>query len=307
DALYGTVNGKGNRQPSDLHAIASNNANRAEKVRAHNDKLRKAKRRLSGMQNQMKDLRTLKKKATGDNKARMRNLSRSLKDLRSNIKDLEEKTPDADYAMGVRDGKIGDTRLLHRGEIRNQGQSVKRGFLQVLDHVKAYPIGSRSSGRLQLASWLTQPDNPLTSRVMVNRIWHHLFGAGIVRTLDNFGSTGTAPTHPGLLDHLALRFVGNGWSVKSLIREIMLSRTYQLSNDTDDTNAAIDPGNRLLWRMNHKRLSAEALRDAMLATSGRLNPRPADGSLVAKLGDVNVGRALRELAQLQRKANDHRS
>ena len=174
DALYGTINGRGNRQPSDLHAIASNAANRAEKVRDHNDKLRKAKRRLSGMQNQIKDLRTLKKKATEDDKARIRNLNRSLKDLRLNIKDLEEKTPDADYAMGVRDGKIGDTRLLHRGEIRNQGQSVKRGFLQVLDHVKAYPIGSRSSGRLQLASWLTQPDNPLTSRVMVNLSLIHI-------------------------------------------------------------------------------------------------------------------------------------
>ena len=300
DALYGTVNGKGNRQPSDLHAIASNNANRAEKIRDHNDKLRKAKRRLSGMQNQMKDLRTLKKKATGDDKTRMRNLSRSLKDLRSSIKDLEEKTPDADYAMGVRDGKIADTRLLHRGEIRNQGQSVKRGFLQVLDHVKAYPIGSRSSGRLQLASWLTQPDNPLTSRVMINRIWHHLFGAGIVHTMNNFGATGEHPTHPELLDYLAVRFVENNWSVKSMIREMVLSRTYQLSSDTTEANAEADPNNQLLWRMNHKRLGAEALRDAMLATSGRLNRQPADGSVITKLGDVNVGRAQRQLNQIKR-------
>jgi hypothetical protein len=300
DALYGTVNGKGNRQPSDLHAIAGNDSNRAEKVRAHNDKLRKAKRRLSGMQNQMKDLRTLKKKATGDDKTRMRNLSRSLKDLRSNIKNLEEKTPDADYAMGVRDGKIGDARLLHRGEIRNQGQSVKRGFLQVLDHVKAYPIGSRSSGRLQLASWLTQPDNPLTSRVMVNRIWHHLFGAGIVHTMNNFGATGQAPTHPELLDYLAVRFVKNNWSMKSMIREMVLSHTYQLSSDTTEANAEADPNNQLLWRMNHKRLGAEALRDAMLATSGRLNRQPVDGSVIEKLGDVNVGRAQRQLNQMKR-------
>ena len=300
DALYGTINGRGNRQPSDLHAIASNAANRAEKVRDHNDKLRKAKRRLSGMQNQIKDLRMLKKKATEDDKARMRNLSRSLKDLRLNIKDLEEKTPDADYAMGVRDGKIGDTRLLHRGEIRNQGQSVKRGFLQVLDHVKAYPIGSRSSGRLQLASWLTQPDNPLTSRVMVNRIWHHLFGAGIVHTMNNFGATGEHPTHPELLDYLAVRFVEDNWSMKSMIREMVLSRTYQLSSDTTEANAEADPNNQLLWRMNHKRLGAEALRDAMLATSGRLNRQPADGSVITKLGDVNVGRAQRQLNQLKR-------
>ncbi|MEC8972777.1 MAG: DUF1553 domain-containing protein, partial [Verrucomicrobiota bacterium] len=168
------------------------------------------------------------------------------------------------------------------------------------DRVKAYPISSRSSGRMQLASWLTQPDNPLTARVMANRIWHHLFGAGLVRTMDNFGATGDRPTHPALLDHLALRFVGSGWSVKSMIREMVLSRTYQLSSDTAETNAAADPENRLLWRMNHKRLGAESLRDAMLAASGQLDRQPAEGSVVAGLGDVNVGRAQRQLGQLRR-------
>ena len=97
--------------------------------------------------------------------------------ISANIKILEKKSPNADYAMGVRDGRIGDARVLVRGEIRNQGQTVKRGFPQVMDVVKAYPISSRSSGRLQLANWLTQPDNPLTSRVMANRIWHHLCGS----------------------------------------------------------------------------------------------------------------------------------
>ena len=306
DTLYGTANSQGNRQPADLHTVAASDDDRAERIRRHNSELRKAKRRLNGMRDEIEELRG-KRRSSSDDKASLRRLNRNLKTLQANVTDLEEKEPGANYAMGVRDGKISDVPVLIHGEIRNRGNMVERGFPQILGHVKSYPIGSRSSGRLQLASWITQDDNPLTSRVMANRIWKHLLGTGLVRTLDNFGSTGTAPTHPGLLDHLALRFVGNGWSVKSLIREIMLSRTYQLSNDTDDTNAAIDPGNRLLWRMNHKRLSAEALRDAMLATSGRLNPRPADGSLVAKLGDVNVGRALRELAQLQRKANDHRS
>ena len=205
--------------------------------------------------------------------------------------------------MGVKDGRIADSRILLRGEIRNQGPIVKRGFLQVLDDVKAHPIGPKSSGRMQLASWLTQPDNPLTARVMVNRTWHHLFGSGIVQTVDNFGATGERPSHPELLDHLAVNFVENNWSVKSLIREIVLSRTYQLSSDLVEANAAFDPNNRLLWRMNHKRLNAESLRDAMLATSGRLNREPAVGSPITQLGDVNVGRAMRQLNQRQRGAN----
>ena len=143
----------------------------------------------------------------------MRRLNRDIKAARANIKNLEEQAPAANFAMGVKDGRVADARVLVRGEIRNQGPIVKRGFLQVLDHVKAYPIGSRASGRMQLASWLTQPDNPLTARVMVNRVWHHLFGAGIVRTVDNFGATGERPSHPELLDHLAMKFVENNWSV----------------------------------------------------------------------------------------------
>jgi hypothetical protein len=135
---------------------------------------------------------------------------------------------------------------------------------------------------------------------MANRIWHHLFGAGIVHTMNNFGATGEHPTHPELLDYLAVRFVKNNWSIKSMIREMVLSHTYQLSSNTTEANAEADPNNQLLWRMNHKRLGAEALRDAMLATSGRLDRQPAGGSVVTKLGNVNVGRAQRQLSQMQR-------
>ena len=300
DALYGTVNGQGNRQASDLHAIAGNEAERAEKIRKHDNSLYRLNGRLLIMEEEMREYREKGSNATGNERTRMRALTRDIRDAHANIKILEKKSPNADYAMGVRDGRIGDARVLVRGEIRNQGQTVKRGFPQVMDVVKAYPISSRSSGRLQLANWLTQPDNPLTSRVMANRIWHHLFGAGIVRTMDNFGATGERPTHPGLLDYLAVRFVENGWSVKSMIREMVLSRTYLLSSDTAEANAAADPSNRFLWRMNHKRLSAEALRDAMLATSGRLDRQPAGGSVIEKLGDVNVGRAQRQLNQMKR-------
>ena len=138
---------------------------------------------------------------------------------------------------------------------------------------------------------------------MVNRVWHHLFGAGIVRTVDNFGATGERPSHPELLDHLAMKFIENNWSLKSIIREIVLSRSYQLSSEMVEANLKNDPNNRLLWRMNHKRLSAESLRDAMLATSGRLNPQPAAGSEITKIGDVIAARAMRQLSQGQRNTN----
>ncbi|HEY2573921.1 MAG TPA: DUF1553 domain-containing protein, partial [Verrucomicrobiaceae bacterium] len=136
-----------------------------------------------------------------------------------------------------------------------------------------------------LAQWLTAPDNPLIARVMVNRIWQHLFGQGIVRTPDNFGLTGDLPTHPQLLDQLALDFMANDWSVKKMIREIVLSRVYQLSTHGDAANQLADPANRLLWRMNPRRLDAEAIRDAMLMASGMMDLNAPGGSMVASAGD----------------------
>jgi hypothetical protein len=125
-----------------------------------------------------------------------------------------------------------------------------------------------SSGRLELANWIVDPKNPLTSRVMVNRVWHWLIGAGLVRTVDNFGTTGESPSHPELLDHLAVQFVQQGWSVKKLIRTIVLSRTYRLSAASGAQQK--DPENRLLAHMNRRRLDAESLRDSMLAVGGSL-------------------------------------
>ena len=303
ETLYGTVNGQGNRQASSLHTINSNNDSRTLKIQEHEDKLYRLNGRLLLMEEELREYREKGRKRTGKNQNRIRILNRDIRDTRENIKNLEMKAPGSDEAMGVRDGRIADSRVLIRGEIRNQGERVKRGFPQVLDGVKGQPIGNRSSGRLQLANWLTQPDNPLTARVMANRIWHHLFGAGLVRTMDNFGATGERPTHPELLDYIAVRFVENNWSVKSIIREIVLSRTYQLSSNIDKASASADPDNRLLWRMNHKRLGAESLRDAMLTASGQLDRQPDEGSVVTKLGDVNVGRAQRQLGQLRRNSN----
>jgi hypothetical protein len=305
--LYGTTNTQGNRQPSDLHTVTGSEGNRSNKIQEHNDKLYRLNGSLVVMQEEMRELREKGRRTTGNKAARIRKLNRDIRDTRENIEYLEKKKPGADYAMGVRDGKVSDARVLIHGEIRNLGSAVKRGFPQVLGHVKSKPIGNESSGRLQLADWIAQADNPLTARVMVNRIWKHLLGSALVRSTDNFGATGMTPTHPALLDHLALHFTDNGWSVKALIKDLMLSRTYQLSSDTNDSNTAIDPGNRMLWRMSHKRLGAEALRDAMLATSGELNLRPSDRSIVSELGDMDVSRALRQLGQFQRKTSDRRS
>ena len=128
-----------------------------------------------------------------------------------------------------------------------------------------------ASGRLELARWITHPEHPLTARVIVNRVWHWHFGRGIVDTPSNFGATGSAPTHPQLLDWLARRFVEGGWSLKNLHRDIMLSSTYQLSANYDAGNAAVDEENLLLWRMNRRRLEIEPIRDTLLQLAGRLD------------------------------------
>ncbi len=173
--------------------------------------------------------------------------------------------------LGVRDAaKPSDTEIRIRGEAEKIGPLVPRGFLSVLDHVPAQPIPTTRSGRYELAVWLTEPSNPLTQRVVVNRIWQHLFGDGIVNTVDNFGSNGGVPSNPELLDYLANKFVAQGWSFKKLIRELVLSRTYQLSSAVNEDALSIDPANRLQWRHAPRRLEAEEIRDSVLALSGQL-------------------------------------
>ena len=158
-------------------------------------------------------------------------------------------------------------------------------------HVEVESIDSTESGRRQLAAWIVHPDHPLTSRVAVNRIWHHLMGTGLVSTVDNFGVSGLPPSHPKLLDHLARRFIQtHKWSTKAMIRELVLSRTYRLSSAMNPAHYQVDPDNRLRWRMPRRRLEAEPLRDAMLAVSGLLNLDRPRGSLVMQIGEGEVGR-----------------
>jgi hypothetical protein len=178
-----------------------------------------------------------------------------------------------EVAYGVRDAKvIADTEIRIRGEAEKLGPVVPRGFLSVVTVPGAQSVNVEHSGRLELAQWLTSPRNPLTSRVMVNRVWQKLFGAGLVKSVDNFGVTGDLPSHPELLDFLARQFVQEGWSVKRLIRSVVMSRTYQLSSAETSAHHNLDPANRLLWRHSPRRLTAEEIRDASLVATGTLNP-----------------------------------
>lgn len=190
-------------------------------------------------------------------------------------------------AMGVLDrDTIVDAPLLARGEIARPGEIVHRGFPQAInvETVPSIPVGQ--SGRLQLSHWLTNAGHPLVSRVYVNRIWYHLFGAGLVSTVDNFGTTGTKPSHPELLDTLAVEFVADGWSLKRLVRRLVLTRTWRQASTYDKEAFPRDPENRLLWRASKRRLEAEAIRDAMLAVADELTLARPSGSLVARvIGD----------------------
>ena len=202
--------------------------------------------------------------------------------LQAELEALEESTPDYPRAMGVTEGKIGDVSIHQRGSHLNLGEVVPRQFPVALASGVQEPIGDETSGRLELARWLTHEDHPLTSRVMVNRIWRWHFGRGIVPSTDNFGRLGERPTNQPLLDWLARRFIEGNWSIKTMHRLMMLSSTYQMSTVFDQTSARVDPENTLLWRMNRRRLEAEAIRDAVMAVGEGLDLRMGGSMLTFK-------------------------
>ena len=243
---------------------------------------------------------------------------RHLEDLQTRLDRLRAKLEPTPAIRALWDrGDPSPTYILRRGEYDKPSRLVGPGVLTVLTDGKTpfiatppFPDGTPKTGRrLAFARWLTQPDHPLTARVMVNRIWHHHFGSGIVRSLEDFGNQGVRPTHPELLDWLALEFVERGWSVKEMHRLIMNSRTYRQSARLDDDRFAKDPGNRLFSRMNLRRLDAETIHDSLLAVSGRLDPRPGgrpdpvridgDGLVLATPGED--GRWRRSLYVLHRR------
>ncbi len=199
-------------------------------------------------------------------------LKEEIKGMEEVLKPLTNKIKARPLAMTVKeDSQPSDSAIRIRGIESHKGEIVPRGFIQVAT-LGDYPtIPENESGRRQLAEWIVSPDNPLTARVMANRIWSWLFGAGIVRSVDNLGTTGELPSHPDLLDYLAIRLREHDWSIKAMIKEIVLSRTWQLSSEVDPKAEALDPDNRLLTYYPRRRLDAEQLRDAILAVNGKLD------------------------------------
>ena len=232
-------------------------------------------------------------------------LRATLAKLDAEQKTLEAETPDFPRAMGVAESGNNDDLALHiRGSHWTLGDKVPRRFLRAIAGDQQPVIGKETSGRLQLAEWLTRKDHPLTSRVMANRIWRWHFGRGIVPTVDNFGRLGEKPSNQALLDYLAVQFVESGWSMKQMHRTLMLSSAYQMSSAFDAKASEADPENILLWRFPRRRLEAESIRDSIMAVSGDLNLEWSSGSILkykdrqyvantAKRGDVDYEKNIR--------------
>ena len=192
-------------------------------------------------------------------------------------------------AMSVKDSsKPKDGHLHIRGSVRNLGPVVPRGFLSVCSDESRPTFAPDESGRLQLAEWISSPDHPLTARVYVNRVWRHLFGKGLVATTDNFGFVGEKPSHPELLDFLAVDFINSGWSTKVLIKKIVLSHAFQLGVSAEPMAMRKDAENRLIWRANRRRVDAEVLRDSILYISGELD-LASGGRTIRKITQYDLG------------------
>ena len=326
--LYGTKGGNGNRQAAQLMAIGDEDPSDATAREEHQKKLKATQGKLSRATRQYQNLKKQSARNRGKNPAssskrpteknnpggnanagpakRMADMQKQMAALRKEVAALRKNAPRAaNFAMGVAEGQVGDCKICLRGDPKKRGPAVQRGFLTVLHTPRTASIAADSSGRRELAEWMVSRDNPLAARVMVNRIWHHLFGTGLVRTVDNFGKMGERPVNQALLDHLAVSFMETGWSVKTLIRELTTSHVYQLGGDHHPGNYELDPENRLNWQMSQRRLGAEAIRDAILQAGGQLNLSPFRGSVVQRLGDVNYGR--NNATDLLRDVANHRS
>lgn len=227
--------------------------------------------------------------------------------LDAELKALETAAPVFPRAMGVREGdQVTDLQIHLRGSHWSLGETVPRRFLRAISVADSPEIPAKESGRLQLAQWLTRPDHPLTSRVITNRVWRWHFGRGIVPSVDNFGRLGEKPSNQPLLDYLAVSFIEQGWSLKALHRQLMLSNTYQQSSAYNPKAVEADPENVQLWRMPRRRLEGEAIRDAIMTVSGGLDLQTTGGSILkykdrqyvantSKGGDVDYDRPIRAI------------
>jgi len=299
DTYYGTVGQQGNRRPSEVLPLPIKETEYAAPRLSGQQKAFFERMVEDAKEERVKVFAAAREARRGDDenvdRARIR---QQLIRLGSRIAIGESRlnSVDADgnplaFAMGVKDARRAtNARLLERGEVDSPRESIQRGFVSVLTGEEPPRIPASRSGREQLAEWLTTPDNPLFARVMANRIWSWLMGRGIVETVDNFGVNGKRPTHPELLDWLAVRFQEHGYSVKKLIKEIMMSRAYQLASTFDARNFDRDPDNSHYWRKSKRRLYAEEIRDAVLAVSGELKYNAPKGSEVSYKMDGIVGR-----------------
>ena len=202
---------------------------------------------------------------------------------------MQDRVPSSAFAMSSQDWRPADSPIHVRGNHENRGELVPRQYLQVIAGTDQDPY-RHGSGRLGVASWIASKKNPLTARVMANRVWHHHFGRGIVPSTDDFGRMGEPPSHPDLLDHLATRFMASGWSVKDLHRSIMLSSTYRMSSAESEAASKRDPANRLLSHFPVRRLEAEAIRDSVLAVAGSLDTTVGGPSVPPHISEYQDGR-----------------
>ena len=221
---------------------------------------------LSGLDNRIEDMKAGRIKFANDDEKR-----KAEQENRDKQRGLSSRYPYLQKAYAVTEGTPGNARVLVRGEPRTLGAEVPRGFLTILGG-QNLPPDEKGSGRLELSEWISDPKNPLTARVLVNRVWQWHFGRGIVATVDDFGARGEPPSHPELLDYLASRFIRSGWSIKKLHKLILLSRAYQMASGDDPGNAVKDSKDAYLWKFNRRRLDAEEIRDSWLALSGNLDP-----------------------------------
>ncbi len=331
DTLFGTASGVQNRHGSDLVELPQGALTLGKTMSPA--ELERAKKRLDDLRKEQREMFASRFNAgkggatppSGNELQRILGMVTQIGALETQLKGFDEKGQSKPLAMGVKDlpesaqsgfgrvgefmrrgpqarlgrppefGSVRDSALYARGEADKPTEKVPRSFPAVLSTESAPSIPAKESGRRQLAEWMTSPANPVTSRVMVNRVWHTLFGRGIVESADNFGTTGKKPSNQALLDFLAVKFQtptsagGYGWSVKKLARDIVMSHAYQLSSDYEPGAFAADPENALHWRVSKRRLDAECIRDAMLSASQQLQLSPPTASMIGQAGDGPIG------------------
>ncbi|MBB5059447.1 mono/diheme cytochrome c family protein [Granulicella aggregans] len=243
-----------------------------------------------------------------DKKPKQLTLGLKMLELRKELLDLTDPGTRGYGIHGAREGDIADTSVRVRGVEERHGPTVPRGFLTAFQVPGANPVNPKQSGRLELADWIASPQNPLTARVAVNHIWQHLFGQGIVSTVDNFGIKGDVPSNPQLLDYLAAEYIREGWSTKRMIRNIVLTHAYRLGSTYPERYKDIDPANYLIWRHSPRRLEAEEVRDSVLASSGRLQLLPPGAPLpqspAAKLKMIELADNGKELQEINAGADN---